>query len=262
MNSQAKSDTALASCMHCATPLMPGARVCPCCGENPLVDNGVADASWFVERAVNPPHDPVLEAMMAVAAAEPAMARSANVHFLQPVALVRVPSAEALSLPASVPARTGPLPPALILHRPVWIAVVAVSALGALTAVLLSASALAPQQLTQTRTGALQLSSAAFSQARDGTRNDDQGDVRVVAPASLEPPPQSPAQLGTPDRPEEDARTIATALGLAERPEPSPPAAAPRVVSPAVPAGAVPAKAELAGSCGETLAALALCRQP
>lgn len=256
MNSLAKSDMSLASCMHCATQLPPHARVCPSCGEDPLVDSGIADASWFDDASVSTTSDPVLETMMAIAAGRPGAANSAAVSFLHPgpPALVQEPSFGAPQRQASALAPASakrPLPP---WRRRVLSGVAAVSALAALTAVLLNANRMSVSQRVEPKAVA-SFASTELSPARDGVRND--GEREVVPMASPEPPSQALPQASTPARPEEDARTIATALGLGERREAAPPIAPPAAAQNTISGGtATPPP------CSEALAALALCRTP
>lgn len=263
MNSQAKSDTSMASCMHCATQLMPYARVCPCCGEDPCADNGLADGSWFDEASVNAPNDPVLETMMAIAAARPKVADAGDVSFLPPgaPAPVRMPSVGEASGPALALAPMRPLPRTSTLHRRVLIGVAAVSVLAAMAAGLLSANGIAPRQPAEPKTDT-SLASAAVSQAGDNARHDGPGDPTVVSVAAPEPLPQAPLS----GRPEADARTIATALGLPDRPEASVPAPVPtptpRVAPLAGSAVLAPGGTGPSGGCSEALAALALCGKP
>ncbi|MBB1602524.1 zinc ribbon domain-containing protein [Variovorax sp. UMC13] len=260
MNTQEKSDTSLAFCMHCATQLMPSARVCPRCGEDPFVDTAAADpdASWFDEASVKAPNDHVLEAMMAIAAARPKVVPLATGAFLQPgpPALVREPSVAVLPQQASALAHASPL------RTPSWRVVLgagaAVSALAALTAVLWNANSISPPQRAERATGVVG-ASAVVSPTAEAARSD-----RDVSPAAgaEPPPPSAPAQASPSARPDEDARTIAAALGLGARPEPPAPAPAPRVVLPVTPAADAAGSTPTPKRCGEALAALALCREP
>jgi len=261
MNPQAKSDTSLASCVHCATPLNPSARVCPCCGEDPSADGGLADASWFEEAPANTPNDHVLEAMMAIAAAKPKAAHPALGPFLQPgpPALVQAPSVTALPQQASALSHASPLRLPSSLSRRVLGAGAAVTALAALTAVLLNANGFSLGPGTAPKTGAA-LVSAGLSPA-PGTAAGERDHEAVPDPEPAPPLPALP-QASPPARADDEARTIAAALGLGARAEPVVAAPEPRVVPRAAPAADAPGDTESSKRCGEALAALSLCREP
>ncbi|MGJ7541468.1 hypothetical protein [Variovorax sp. LT1R16] len=124
---------------------------------------------------------------------------------------------------------------------------------------LLNANRMPVSQREEPKTGA-PLASTEFSPTRNGVRNDGERDV--VPMASPEPPAQAFPQASMPARPEEDARTIATALGLGHRPEVLLPAAAARVAPPPTLANMAPGGTDTPPPCSEALAALALCRAP
>lgn len=259
MNPQAKSDTSLASCVHCAMQLNPSARVCPRCGEDTFVDGSLADAAWFDEASVNAPSDHVLEAMMAIAAAKPKAVSLAAGAFVPPgpPALIREPSVAALQGQTSALSPASPLRLRSSLARRALGAGVAVSALAALTAVLLNANGISFRQRAEPNTD-VALSSAASSPARDGAGGArDHEAVPLAAPEPSPPRPASP-----PARAEDDAQAIAAALGLGGRPEPAVPAPAPRVAPLPAPAADAPSDSEASKRCSEALAALALCREP
>lgn len=268
MNPQANSDTSLAFCMHCATQLMPYARVCPCCGEDPFADNGLADGSWFDEASVNVPRDPILETMMAIAAARPKGARPGDASFqrLGAPVLVRMPSAAEPPGPTLALATAGALPRPSTRRRRVLTGVAAITVLAALTAGLLSVNGVSPGQPAEPKTGTS--FAAAVSQARGTVQSDGGGEPVVASVASPESPLEAPPQQRPAARPEEDARTIATALGLGlgERREvavPAPvPASADRIAPLAASTATAPGGSAPSTPCSDALAALALCGKP
>lgn len=256
MNSPATSDTSLTSCAHCAAPLRDRAGPCPRCGEEPAIDGGFDATSWFdpahaPESAAN---DHVLEAMMAIAAAEPKA--------------MKTPTPPAL--PPSLPALVGPSFDTQPLQQQVdgfggadsviatstvrWRVLAGVLALAALGALLLNASGIWRTPRTAPGAGTVP-ASVTLSAPRAVVQSDGEGpnDRAAAAGPALAAPPAP--QTAAPDRTEaEDARTIASALGLGERPEAPIPTTAPA-------AAPVPGPGD-AGPCGEAMAALALCRRP
>lgn len=259
MNPSAQSNTSLSFCVHCAAQLPERAVSCPGCGKAPFGASRLDDDdAWFDagKPSDDAANDQILEAMMAIAAAKPVAAPPRAVlaqAMPEPPEWGRMPPPVVAPLrDASMPARGDAW------QRRALAGAGAVSVLAALTVLLLHADRLSLPPQTASVAAAVRPAVAVTPSPAD-----DSLATGAVATAEPEPAPPMPPQVATPDRSEpEDARTIATALGLGERPPVPAPRALPEAATPAAVAAAPPGATVPAQRCGDALAALALCRKP